>query len=131
MPEILVLCLESKHATVNVIKRGVVSQARDVVVPLSSALLSHHLQWPGPMKDAELMEQGQERTMKMLRGLEHLYEQGLRELSRFGVEKRKLLGDLMVALQYLKGDCNQEGEQLFGLIVTGRGFKVTGDLGQM
>ena len=65
----------------------------------------------------------------MIRGLEHLsYEEWLRELSLFNLEKRRLQRDLIVALQYLKGAYKQEGEQLFMRVdsdrTRGNGFQL-------
>ena len=57
----------------------------------------------------------------MIRGLEHLpYEDRLRELGLFSLEKRRLRGDLIAAFQYVKGAYKQEGSQLFERVVNSR-----------
>ena len=57
----------------------------------------------------------------MIRRLEHLsYEEWLKELGLFSLEKRRLQGNFTVAFQYLYEDYNNKGNQLLTLVDSDR-----------
>jgi len=57
----------------------------------------------------------------MIRRLEYLsYEDRLRDLGLFSLEKRRLRGDLIAAFQYLKGAYRKDGEGLFTRVCSDR-----------
>ena len=65
----------------------------------------------------------------MIQGLDHLpYEDRLKELGLFSLEKRRLWGGLIVAFQYVMGIYKHDGNQLFTWLDSdrtgGNGFKV-------
>jgi len=77
----------------------------------------------------KFLERIQRRATKMIRGLEHFsYDDRLKELGLFNLEKRRLQGDLLTAFQYLEEVYKQEGNQVFVWIDSGKkrenGFKI-------
>jgi len=76
---------------------------------------------PQHKKDMDVLEQVQRKTTKMIRGLEYpSYENRLRELGLFSLEKRRLRGDLLAAFQYPKGAYRKDGEGLFTRVCSDR-----------
>jgi len=65
--------------------------------------------------------------LEQVRGLEHLYwEDRLRELGFFRLEKRWLQGDLIVTFQCLTGACRKRwrGTLSASIAIKGYGFKL-------
>ena len=119
------------------IGRGIEFRSREVMLQLYKTLVRPHLEYcvqfwsPHYKKDVEALERVQRRFTRMLPGMVgRSYEERLRDLRLFSLERRRLRGDLIEAYKMIKGLDSVDSESLFPRMVManmrGHSFKLRG-----
>ncbi|KAJ7418452.1 hypothetical protein BTVI_29147 [Pitangus sulphuratus] len=130
-----VLAAQEDNCILGCIKSSTTSRLREVILSLYSALVRPQLEYrihllgPQHKKDVGMLEQVQRGTSKLTTGLEHIsYEDRIRNMGLFSLEKRRLRGYLIRVFQYLKGACTRAKEGVFTTVCSdrtrGNGFKL-------
>ncbi|KAK4811754.1 hypothetical protein QYF61_005322 [Mycteria americana] len=119
------LTAKKANGVLGCIRRSVASRLREMILPLCSALGRPHMEaqfWaPQYERDMNLLERVQQRTVKMIKGLEHLStEERLRELELREPGEEKGQGDLIKVYKYVEAGCKEDGSRLFSVVPSDR-----------
>ena len=125
--------LKKAYGVLAFISRGIEFKSRQVMMQLYGALVRPHLQFWSPhfRKDVEALERVQRRFTRMLPGMEsRSYEERLRVLGLFSLERRRVRGDLIEVYKMIRGIDRVDSQRLFPqveqTITRGHRFKVNG-----
>ena len=114
------MAAKKANSLLGCIARSIESRAREVIMPLSFALVKPHLEYCVQFwalqfqKDIDKLEHVQRRATRMVEGLESMtYGERLRKLGMCSLEQRRARGDMIAVFNYVKGYHIEEGANLF------------------
>ncbi|TRZ08529.1 hypothetical protein HGM15179_018576 [Zosterops borbonicus] len=117
-------CALAARRANHILRHSITSWSKEVIVLLYSALVGPHLEYcvqiwaPQYKKDIQLLESTQRRAMKGLE--EKPFEEQLRSLDFFSLEKRRLKGDLIAVYNFLVRGGGGADTDLFTLVTSDR-----------
>ncbi|CAM5124383.1 unnamed protein product, partial [Natator depressus] len=112
--------VKKANRMVGIIKKGIENKTENILLPFYKSMVHPHLEYCVQMwshhlkKDILALEKFQKRATKMIRGLEWVsYEERLKRLRLFSLEKRSLRGDMIEIYKIMSGVEKVNKEKLF------------------
>uniref|UniRef100_A0A8C4XYG1 Reverse transcriptase domain-containing protein n=1 Tax=Gopherus evgoodei TaxID=1825980 RepID=A0A8C4XYG1_9SAUR len=112
--------VKKANSMLGIIKKGIENKTENILLPLYKSMVHPHLEYcvqmlpPHLKKDILALEKVQKRATKMIRGLERVpYEERLKRLGLFSLEKRRLRGDMIEAYKMMTDVEKVDKEKLF------------------
>ncbi|CAM5145823.1 unnamed protein product [Natator depressus] len=112
--------VKKANGMLGIIKKWIENKMDNTLLPLYKSVVRPHLEycvqmWPPHLKkDTLALEKVQKRATKMIRGLERVpYEERLKRLGLFILEKRRLRGDMIEVYKIMSGVEKVNKEKLF------------------
>ncbi|CAM5122732.1 unnamed protein product [Eretmochelys imbricata] len=112
--------VKKANGMLGIIKKGIENKMENILLPLYKSKVRPHLEYciqmwsPHLKKDILALEKVQKRATKMIRGMEWVpYEERLKRLGLFSLEKRRLRGDMTEVYKIMSGVERVNKEKLF------------------
>ena len=107
-----IVAVKKANGMLGMIKRNIKFKSKSVIVKLYKSLVRPRLEYciqawsPHLRKDIDMIERVQRRATKMIEGFRDLsYEERLERTGLISLEKRRVRGDLIQVLKFMKGFC--------------------------